>query len=53
MPNISMCKGGNCPRKDSCYRYTAIAPGDAEAARRFMVISNAAAISARDGMVAE
>lgn len=23
MPDISMCPGGNCPRKDSCYRYTA------------------------------
>ncbi len=23
MPDISMCVGGNCPKKDSCYRYTA------------------------------
>lgn len=23
MPDISMCEGGNCPVKDSCYRYLA------------------------------
>ena len=23
MPDITMCKGGGCPRKDKCYRYTA------------------------------
>lgn len=22
MPDISMCKGGKCPKKDDCYRYT-------------------------------
>jgi hypothetical protein len=24
MPDISMCKGGSCPRKQDCYRYRAI-----------------------------
>ncbi len=23
MADISMCKGGSCPSKDTCYRYTA------------------------------
>ena len=23
MPDISMCAGGNCPKKQDCYRYTA------------------------------
>ena len=23
MPDISMCKGGNCPMRTWCYRYTA------------------------------
>jgi hypothetical protein len=23
MPDISMCKGGSCPDKEQCYRYTA------------------------------
>lgn len=23
MPDISMCTGGDCPRKESCYRFTA------------------------------
>jgi hypothetical protein len=23
MPDITMCKGTNCPYKESCYRYTA------------------------------
>jgi hypothetical protein len=23
MPDISMCKGTNCPLRDNCYRYTA------------------------------
>ena len=27
MPDISKCKGGDCPLKDSCYRYTVI-PSD-------------------------
>lgn len=25
MPDITMCKGNDCPLKESCYRYTAIA----------------------------
>ena len=24
MPDISMCKGGSCPKKQDCYRYRAI-----------------------------
>jgi len=24
MPDISMCNGKNCPKKDKCYRYRAI-----------------------------
>lgn len=24
MPDISMCKGGDCPYKNTCYRFTAI-----------------------------
>ena len=24
MPDISMCIGGDCPRKNDCYRYRAI-----------------------------
>lgn len=24
MPDISMCMGNNCPKKDNCYRFTAI-----------------------------
>ena len=27
MPDISMCKGGECPLKETCYRYTAM-PGE-------------------------
>ena len=23
MPDISMCNGGNCQKKETCYRYTA------------------------------
>jgi hypothetical protein len=23
MPDITMCKGTDCPQKESCYRYTA------------------------------
>ena len=23
MPDITMCKGNNCPHKEGCYRYTA------------------------------
>lgn len=23
MPDISMCRGEGCPKKDQCYRYTA------------------------------
>lgn len=23
MPDISMCNGNSCPKKDSCYRFTA------------------------------
>ena len=23
MPDITMCKGDNCPKKENCYRYTA------------------------------
>ena len=23
MPDITMCKGGNCPHKEKCYRFTA------------------------------
>ena len=23
MPDIAMCKGGRCPQKDKCYRFTA------------------------------
>lgn len=23
MPDITMCKGGDCPLKETCYRYTA------------------------------
>lgn len=23
MPDITMCKGDDCPKKNSCYRYTA------------------------------
>ena len=23
MPDITMCKGGNCPAKEQCYRYRA------------------------------
>ena len=23
MPDITMCKGENCPMKENCYRYTA------------------------------
>jgi hypothetical protein len=23
MPDITMCKGGDCKQKDKCYRYTA------------------------------
>lgn len=23
MPDISMCKGGDCPLKETCYRYKA------------------------------
>lgn len=23
MPDISMCEGGDCPLKDTCYRYKA------------------------------
>ena len=23
MPDITMCKGTNCPKRDSCYRHTA------------------------------
>jgi hypothetical protein len=23
MPDISMCKGGNCPHKEKCYRFMA------------------------------
>lgn len=23
MPDISMCPGGDCPSKETCYRYTA------------------------------
>lgn len=23
MPDISMCAGGNCPKKQDCYRHTA------------------------------
>ncbi len=23
MPDISMCRGGDCPKKETCYRYTA------------------------------
>jgi hypothetical protein len=23
MPDITMCKGNDCPLKESCYRYTA------------------------------
>ena len=23
MPDITMCEGGDCPLKESCYRYTA------------------------------
>lgn len=25
MPDISMCAGGDCPKKQQCYRYTATA----------------------------
>ena len=25
MPDMSMCKGTNCPLKETCYRHTAIA----------------------------
>lgn len=24
MPDISMCPGNNCPKKEECYRFTAI-----------------------------
>jgi hypothetical protein len=24
MPDITMCKGENCPKKDTCLRYTAL-----------------------------
>ena len=24
MPDITMCKGEDCPQKESCYRYTAV-----------------------------
>lgn len=24
MPDISMCKGGDCPKKQDCYRYRAV-----------------------------
>jgi hypothetical protein len=24
MPDITMCKGENCPKKETCYRYRAI-----------------------------
>jgi len=24
MPDISMCEGGNCPLKETCYRYKAV-----------------------------
>ncbi len=24
MPDITLCKGVNCPHKEGCYRYTAI-----------------------------
>lgn len=24
MPDITMCTGGNCPLKESCYRYRAV-----------------------------
>lgn len=24
MPDISMCEGGKCPQKHTCYRYTAV-----------------------------
>lgn len=27
MPDISMCKGGNCVKREECYRYTAV-PND-------------------------
>ena len=27
MPDISMCEGGLCPKKEQCYRYTAIPTG--------------------------
>jgi hypothetical protein len=23
MPDIAMCKGNNCPKKETCYRFTA------------------------------
>jgi hypothetical protein len=25
MPDITMCKGGDCPHKEKCYRFTATA----------------------------
>lgn len=28
MPDISMCQDNNCPKKDTCYRFTAIPSGD-------------------------